>query len=918
MSPDIPWDLLKASPALLRLASIIFLISLALRLGFAFFDGHQVLFNACDASEYIDKALELQCFAAKPASFWWDSLGCLLGTLPPERSASITDSYKSLEELCRRSGPLFPLFIFLTCLAGGGTVSQTNLVMPVLVQCLMSAMVPALLVYIGTKLWNLKIGVIAGLLAAFYPGFIINSARLLSEPFASFWLVLALAMILRINSQKRTSCFSAFVSGLSLGFMQLSRSALSLVTLLFIFFSLVQNKFELNKRKLANMLFLILGLAGPIVAFISLQFLVTGKPDLMVDRLSRYNLFVGMNLESHGWLVYPYPNFTGVVDSSHFEILRAKIEQAPWRFLSLIMDKPPRLFAFPWNDFKTPMGPIPFSLQVIYHQLCLFFALAGLSLAVFYKDKSKGEENNEKLIGRLLLLLVILLHFSYMAFITLPRYALTSIPIVLLFAAAGIFILVKEAKDSKNKKIFFLFGSSALILFLSSRGNATALSLAILPALPVLAALVICSIAKFATGVGAFLALYLISTKKELYSFGSRICVIIIGAITIPLVSLPLNAYGNPYELSKETGDKTVLLEQSVTPPPNKQNTKPGPYYLLIDGEGISPSSIGISINGKAVAEPPIPLMPFVQYDHPFHTKKDGTVTYDLEAIVHSIMHAAGGTNMDLRQWFLIKAPAELAPNKQDITVKLECHGGKSARVFGSYITKKNQVILPGFYQYSFEKAFYGIENPYGISDIRYNSKLALHETNANSGSKRLAYNIRLYEGPNSIEALSDTLNNKTKVVEVKESKGDTIELKLSDFATFSRMKEKKPALLKTKVEVDSAEDGILPVMIECEFTGQNSKGDKFKYISPWVPSRFLLDKGKNEISFCVPVMPDHLGGSLTSARIAITPGGPSMSNQFLGVRKDRLSAHGVRFQRLSMGMESLNLPVPLSKGRIF
>lgn len=44
---------------------LVFILAFIIRIWFAFLDGHQALFNACDASEYIAKAKELEEFISE-------------------------------------------------------------------------------------------------------------------------------------------------------------------------------------------------------------------------------------------------------------------------------------------------------------------------------------------------------------------------------------------------------------------------------------------------------------------------------------------------------------------------------------------------------------------------------------------------------------------------------------------------------------------------------------------------------------------------------------------------------------------------------------------------------------------------------------------------------------------------------------
>ncbi|MCA9818155.1 MAG: glycosyltransferase family 39 protein [Candidatus Obscuribacterales bacterium] len=889
-----------------RLASATFLIALGLRLWFAFGDEHQVLFNACDASEYVEKAAEIQDFLNKPLSFWLDTLAYLTGQLSPEKVAVLQQSYRNLEELCIRSGPLYPLFIYFSCVCGGDNVSQTDLFMPVLMQCLTSALVPALLVYIGARLWDLKTGATAGFLAALYPGFIVNSARLLTEPFACFWLIAALSLTIRSDTQKRLRPLSAIATGICLGLMQLSRSALSLVSIIFAGFASILPAVEKRAGRLAYLALLVVGIAVPLVFFAGLQYLATGKPDLMVDRLSRYNLFVGMNWDSAGWLVFPYPNFSSMVESNHLEILKVKFESGPWQFFSLLLDKAPRLFSFPWNDFKTPIGIFSFESQVIYHQCCLFFALIGIGIGLG-KELSFGFLKS----GRVLMLLTIIMaHFSYMAFITLPRYALTAIPIILLFSAVGLIWLYELAKNRTTQKEFLLLCGSALAIFVLTRVGILDIIAGTLPFITPFAILVLITIAKFLAGAGVLLALSMALRQSQEKSRWHHIAIFAVGILSIPLMALPLNAYGNPYEWRK----KNTTIAETIKLPSGLVIPESGRLYLMIDGRSIDPASAKLQINSVSLTEPPLPLMPFIQYTYPQEVTSEGTVKYDLESIIASIMRAVGGTNADLRQWFLYAVPDEIARAQKPLEAKIECKKDGEAEIFGSYTTKKDQAIVPDFFRYSFEKAFYGIENPKGLSDTRYTTKIALVPTQDDSKEKNSISNIRAFyveSGSAAPEEISKTAET------ISDSKIDEgIHMIASDLQ--QELDQSKPASATISVDLESDSDGVLPVGIEVAFVGTDRKGKELKYISPWVPSRFSIKKGANQLRFAVPFMPAHIGDRLNRVSASIKPGGPSADNLFLGIRNNRLSSRQIRWRSLKVTLRTIDLPLPCTSGQIY
>ncbi len=103
----------------------------------------------------------------------------------------------TLYVVCQFQDQSSPTFLFLCYKLFGKTPSIEYWMIPIAVQCVLTSFVPALLMVIGNNCWNRKTGVIVGILAAIYPGFIVGSGRLYSESFACFltclilWLVTA-------------------------------------------------------------------------------------------------------------------------------------------------------------------------------------------------------------------------------------------------------------------------------------------------------------------------------------------------------------------------------------------------------------------------------------------------------------------------------------------------------------------------------------------------------------------------------------------------------------------------------------------------------------------------------------------------------------------------------------------------------
>ncbi|MBZ0187528.1 MAG: hypothetical protein K8F91_14870, partial [Candidatus Obscuribacterales bacterium] len=120
--------------------SLVFLLALAIRLWFAFFDGHQALILSCDASEYLRDARAIEGVARQSPGFWRDSLACLLGIADPATVALVQQGYQPLEEMIVRAGAIFPLFIFSGFALIGSPVEAEYIYAPLVFQIVLTSL----------------------------------------------------------------------------------------------------------------------------------------------------------------------------------------------------------------------------------------------------------------------------------------------------------------------------------------------------------------------------------------------------------------------------------------------------------------------------------------------------------------------------------------------------------------------------------------------------------------------------------------------------------------------------------------------------------------------------------------------------------------------------------------------------------
>ncbi len=372
--------------------ALIFMFSLILRIWFNFFTDHNNAHAAfaCDASEYLRDAQGLAssltklCDQSKSVSA---SIQVLSGHATANEIAMLKDIFAPIQEMSI-SGPVFPVFLLICYKISGQDPSFAAWMIPIGIQCVLSALTAVLIASLGNACWGKPTGIIAGVLAALYPGFIVNSGRLYSESFACFLICLALWLIIGYLIKGRTHYKWGFLLGICLFSLQSTRSIMAILSLTVLGF-IVISAFLATQRKISIIKYMLAMIAAFLICllpWLTIQKLAFGKASLVVDRVSNYNFFMGNNVDTLGWLSVPYPDSTGMEKASHWQLLKQAIHRSPERWFKLMLDKPVRLLKLPWNDFKVWIGPVsPFG-QAIFHQLILVFAAIGVIFICNYQD----------------------------------------------------------------------------------------------------------------------------------------------------------------------------------------------------------------------------------------------------------------------------------------------------------------------------------------------------------------------------------------------------------------------------------------------------------------------------------------------------------------------------------------------------
>lgn len=695
----------KLSP---RAALVIFAIALALRLWFNFGTDHINAAAACDASEYIRYTAALSNLVAS------HQFG------PQWKEFVIT-------------GPSFPIFLWLSSFCW--TNFQSLATAPanwtlITANSAASALTALIISLLANRLWNRRTAYVAAVMAILYPGFIVNSGRLYSETFATCIETLAIWLACRVCSKDK-SALENLGLGAVLIMLQLTRSSMIILSGLALPFSFLA---KTGKNRLPSLATTLAGMALVLVPWLIFEKTAFDKMSLIVDRVGHYNLFIGTNTNTMGFLAYPYPDGRGIEEKSFFTLTKEAFKTSPSRFLRLCLDKPARLYKFPWNDFRTSIGPISPSLQTVFHQLILLAALLGIALALI-----PGATTATDAAGRLIVFSTWLINLPFLAFITVPRYNLMAMPAVIILAAAALDILLKHVHKNRALAVSAI---AALFLFFYLRDEISNLnlgdagSLYFVQGVDHLSRGIISALAAATVFTGTFIALKSLSASKT-EILAARAMTVLLGILAVILTALPQRANGRPGEgiISIDRPDVKISGHIPVKLGRPGADETGGLWLLAVDGENLL-SSATLKLNGEMLSAP-IPALAAID-DWTKMKVNDDASYLECSYIFDCLCQPGATTNSDLRQWLyypLTSAQIKDIAARGALDISLE---NKTFTQLFTAAADGKEVILPGQNSYSWEKAFYGVENDSGFSDPRFDEKAETRQAQWRVGQKKI------------------------------------------------------------------------------------------------------------------------------------------------------------------------------------
>ena len=392
-----------------------------------------------DARTYVEEGVYLssQSWAGRPVPFW--------------------------------QAPLYPYALGLSFWLFG-----QDLYLPRLFQALLGAGICVLVYALGRRVFPFPVALGAGLVAALYGPLIYFGGELLPTIPAIFLNLLLLLSLIRPPSP---ACWPWLVSGLLLGVCALAVANI-LLFLPFLLFWLWSNNKKANivpPRVLLQGALLILGCAL-IVAPVTLRNYLVGGDLVLISHNAGINFYIGNNPDyDHTVNIRPGQDWIRLVDTPEkeadiqrpsaksrffFDRSWAYITADPLGYLKLLGRK---LYLF-WHGDEIRRNLDPYFarrdsvlLQTLLWKRGLAFPfglvgpLALLGLAFFWRGKEGRTPQ-----GRLLLCFILAYMLSVVLFFVTSRYRLPAVPILLLFAGFGLYMLWRP--DHRPKALAGLVG----------------------------------------------------------------------------------------------------------------------------------------------------------------------------------------------------------------------------------------------------------------------------------------------------------------------------------------------------------------------------------------------------------------------------------------------------------------------------
>lgn len=407
---------------------------------------------------------------------WWTRLPELLGTPSPNQMNALLS--EKLADRLLLDGPAYPAYLAVL-----QSLVHIDLSQPkqqylqfaqsfALFNSVIDALISPLAVLIAFSVFRRRVtALIAGLFWAIYTPAIVATPLCYSEPFATFvlalWFYLALNFSAKLKSSKKNMIVSlaiALAFGIVTGVVMLTRpsfAALPFISLgLFAIFNWQKVLTYVQPKVYPLYASYTAGAVATIAPWLYVTKLLTGKMALAISRVPGYNLSMGNQLWSDGWVAYS-PHIVPFETGPAIQALLVNVAAHPLAFASLYLRKVLRLWLAPWNDMHhTYLLGNP----LMNAEHCWFLLLAMIAVVVIFSQSGRNSEigKRPRFQAFTLLTLIVVFHFTYLPFVAISRYAATAAFAVIILAAAG--ATINSSPPINKLRMQILFGAFFLTL----------------------------------------------------------------------------------------------------------------------------------------------------------------------------------------------------------------------------------------------------------------------------------------------------------------------------------------------------------------------------------------------------------------------------------------------------------------------
>ena len=332
-----------------------------------------------------------------------------------------------------------------------------------IIQALIGATSCLLTYLIGKRLFSRSVGVIAGLVMAFYGPMVFFAGQLLSTGLEVFLDLLALRLFLAATDKPRASRWFAF--GLVTGAAAVARpTILVLLAEAVVVLIIIAIRRKSLRAWAAGTASLVLGAAIAIAPATACNYLVERRPVLICTN-GGINLFIGNNPRAEETIaIRPGMDWKNLLDMgwttgapTRIELDRYFLGEAKSFFLNQPgaaarnLLRKARLF---WNSYETPRNVDIYVfrnysklLSILVWRSGSFSFPFGILAPLAFLGIISGCKGYR---GRVLLVVFVLLYSaSVIAFFNAARYRLPLVPVLAVFAAAGVVWLSRQVRTRR-------------------------------------------------------------------------------------------------------------------------------------------------------------------------------------------------------------------------------------------------------------------------------------------------------------------------------------------------------------------------------------------------------------------------------------------------------------------------------------